>query len=66
MLGLPKTIFRELCRALDAAQHELRLLEQDLGLCADCGDRPPAPLRERPVKTVPVRAPVPAERRRVA
>jgi len=65
-LRLPKTIVRELRRALDAVQQELRLLELDLGLCADCGERPPAPLAERRLRAAPVRATIAAQRRRVA
>ena len=61
-----KRVYRGLRRALDAVQQELRLLEQDFGLCADCGDHPPAPLGQRRWQAAPVRATVAPERRRVA
>jgi RNA polymerase-binding transcription factor DksA len=65
-VSVPKKILRELCRALDAVQHELRLLEQDFGLCADCGERPPTPFNQRRLRPAPVRAALASERRRVA
>jgi hypothetical protein len=65
-LSVSKRIFRELSRALDAVQHELQLLEQDLGLCAECGDCPPVPLAQRRFRAAPVRVPLAAQRRRVA
>ncbi len=44
---LRREIIDPLRRALQAAQEELHLLEQDLGLCTQCGERPPLPLKER-------------------
>ena len=63
---MPKRIYRELSRALGAIQQEVRLLEQDFGLCADCGDCPPAPLGQRRYQPAPVRATFQPQRRRVA
>src|SRR5439155_9802202 len=42
-----RELFAPFRRALRAAQHELALLERDLGLCEQCGDRPPSPLKDR-------------------
>jgi hypothetical protein len=42
-----REFFAPLRRALRAAQLELALLERDLGLCEQCGDRPPSPLKDR-------------------
>jgi hypothetical protein len=39
MLGWPRTALDGLRRAWAAADRELRLLEEDLGLCARCGER---------------------------
>jgi len=61
-----KRVFQQLARALDAVQHELHLLEEDLGLCADCGDHPPLPLKQRRWQPAPVRARAAVDRRRVA
>ncbi len=47
MNRLRRQIIDPLRRAFEAAQTELKLLEQDLGLCAQCGSRPPLPLKER-------------------
>jgi hypothetical protein len=47
MNRLRREIIDPLRRAFRAAQEELHLLEQDLGLCAQCGSRPPVPLKER-------------------
>jgi RNA polymerase-binding transcription factor DksA len=66
MVSVPKRVYRELRRALGAVQQELRLLEQDFGLCAECGDRPPAPLGQRRWQAAPVRATIAPQRRRVA
>jgi hypothetical protein len=63
---MPKRIYRGLHRALVAVQQEVRLLEQDFGLCADCGDCPPAPLGQRRYQPAPVRAAFQTHRRRVA
>jgi hypothetical protein len=63
---MPKRIYRDLRRALVAVQHEMRALEQDFGLCADCGDHPPAPLGQRRFQPAPVRAAFQTQRRRVA
>jgi hypothetical protein len=51
MLQLHRTL-SALRRALDAAQQELSLLEQDLGLCAACGERPPLPLKQRALRSL--------------
>ena len=40
-------IIAPLRRAFQAAQAELHLLEQDLGLCVQCGGHPPEPLKVR-------------------
>ncbi|HEY7065654.1 MAG TPA: hypothetical protein VII06_29535 [Chloroflexota bacterium] len=64
-MGVPQRLFRELNRALDAVQRELRLLEADLGLCPDCGERPPIPFSQRARHTAP-RASSSLEHRRVA
>jgi hypothetical protein len=40
-------LFAPLRRAFRAAQEEFELLERDLGLCRQCGDRPPTPLKDR-------------------
>jgi hypothetical protein len=69
MSGLAVSIIGGLRRALGAAGRELRLLEEDLGLCADCAERqPPPPLGHRALRTVPAATPTPvlAQRRRVA
>ena len=47
MFMLPDTVTARLHGALVAVQNELRLLEQDLGLCPNCGTRPPVPFAER-------------------
>ncbi len=47
MFMLPDTVTARLQGALTAVQHELHLLEQDLGLCANCGARPPIPFAQR-------------------
>ena len=47
MFMLPDTVTSRLQGALAAVQHELRLLEQDLGLCANCGAQPPIPFAQR-------------------
>jgi len=38
MFGWHHTVTTALHRGLDAVQQELRALEQDLGLCAACGE----------------------------
>jgi hypothetical protein len=50
----PLTMF--LRRSLDNVQAELRALEQDLGLCAECAGSPPPPLRERRLPPPPLQA----------
>lgn len=48
MLGFPPHVTSAVRDAFAAAQRELRLLEQDLGLCSQCGTEPPTPFKERP------------------
>ena len=47
MFGWHHPVTTALRRGLDAVQQELRALEQDLGLCAECGETRPLPLRQR-------------------
>jgi hypothetical protein len=52
MNRLHHEIIGPLQRALQAIQQEIHLLEQDLGLCADCGERPPVPFEQRTASRV--------------
>jgi hypothetical protein len=67
MSGLAMSIVGRLRRALDAVEQELRLLEQDLGLCAECAERrPPPPLGRGTVHSIPAHTPMITRERRVA
>jgi hypothetical protein len=67
MSGLAMSIVGRLRRALDAVEQELRLLEQDLGLCAECAERrPPPPLGRGAVRSIPTHTPMITRERRVA
>jgi hypothetical protein len=65
MLGWHRTVTATLRRGIEAIQEELRALEQDLGLCAECAGSPPLPLDQRRQQAMRVRT-VPRARRRVA
>jgi hypothetical protein len=58
------TVTTALHGGLNAIQQELRALERDLGLCAECGEARPVPLRPRrsasPRARLPTVGPVPA------
>ena len=60
MLGLHGNVISALRRGLERAQRELSLLEQDLGLCARCGEQPPPPLRQYALRPLPAQASMPA------
>jgi hypothetical protein len=47
MFGWHYTVNPALHRGLDAVRQELRALEQDLGLCARCGESRPRSLSQR-------------------
>lgn len=67
MSGLALSIVGRLRRALNAVEHELRLLEEDLGLCADCAERrPPPPLGRGAMRSISAHAPLITRERRVA
>ncbi len=63
---LRREIIAPLRRVFQAAQEELHLLEQDLGLCVQCGGRPPDPLKERAEVRARLHRFTAASRRRVA
>jgi hypothetical protein len=65
MIGWHRFVTATLRRGIDAVQQELRALEQDLGLCAECAGSPPLPLSERRQQAMRLRT-VPRARRRVA
>ncbi len=47
MVGWHSSVGTALRRTLRSVQQDLRALEQDLGLCAECGETRPLPLSER-------------------
>ena len=59
-------LFAPLHRAIEAVQRELQLLEQDLGLCAQCGGQPPTPLKDRARVRARLHQMTAASQRRVA
>ena len=65
MFGWHHTVTTALRRGRDAVQQELRALEQDLGLCAECGETRPLPFSQRRLAR-PRPRPGPAAGRRVA
>lgn len=65
MLGWHYTVTTALRRGLGAVQQELHALEQDLGLCAVCGESRPLPFRQRRLERLRAR-PGPAAGRQVA
>ena len=65
MFEAHRNVIPKLRQVLDAVQQELRLLEEDLGLCAACGERRPRPLGQYATRPA-VATPRPRPRQRVA